>query len=514
MGIVSKLIIKEQLIISNNMRTPALLLKEYQGTGEILFRSNIRLKGTFKLIFYAGGICRLIYRIKLEDQLPQIRRLADLTQQDIQNRNIPRDNFEASLTGTSDDGGNISINWMSLDDASIKVDKTDAQATVDPVSRQIVFNQFEAIIHSSIIEGTGTLEFVVGSEVEITYERLGQEDTVSVFAGITNFIFRGCEWDSKQPRRYFINGELSVKVGNFSLEFINVPEYNRFVETFTFDYFMKQLKSKQFDITCECISMVKFNEISAMRTVMRKVRYILSFVTCNWLATLYEDTFKDRKLIRTILFPHKTFQFVGGQYAINPTDNRDCQLKRLVETTYENYSKFEDRLGLKYIIENYVMSPREGNSEAQYLLLAIALEILASYAHEYAKNNITLVPNITKKEKEVQLMQSCKKMNVRISDQFFEQIITWGGFRDTRLKDKLRYVFDELHLVYTEKELSNFVKYRNIMVHAGVSRNSKKLIDEWHNLANLIDRLILTLLGWKGNSYIDKSKDYIQQTLE
>ena len=500
--------------MTNNMRVAALLLREYQGTGEILFRSNIRLQGRFKVIFYAGGVCRLIHSIKLEDQLPEVRRLASLTQQDIQNRNVPRDNFEASLTGKSDDGGNISINWMSLDDASLKVDRMDARATLDPVSRQIVFNQFEAIINSTLIEGTGNLEFVVGSEVEITYGMLEQEDTVGVFVGITNFIFRGCEWNAERPKQYFINGELSLKVGDFNLEFINIPEYNRFVEIFSFDYFMKQLKSKQFDITCECISIVKFNEISIMRTIMRKVLYILSFATCNWLATLYEDTYKDRKLVRTILFPHKTFQFIGGQYAINPTDNRDCQLKRLVETGYENYAKFEDKLGLKYIIENYVMSLREGNSEAQYLLLAISLEILASYAHNYAKNNMTVVPNRTKKEKEIQLIRNCKNMNVKISDQFFEQIIIWGGFRDTRLKDKIRYIFDEVHLYYTEKELSNFVKYRNIMVHAGVSRNPGKLIEEWHNLGNLIDRLILTLLGWKGNTYIDKSKDYTQQILE
>jgi len=495
------------------MRTASLLLEEYHGTGTIKFRSNIELKGTFKITLYAGGTCRLTHSITLQGQLDQIRRLAELTQQDILNRNVPRDNFEASLTGITDDGGNISINWMSLDDASIKVDKTNAVATVNPVTRQLVFNPFEAIMNASIIEGSSTLEFIVGSEVEIMYENIKQEDTVSVFVGITNFIFRGCKWDSKIPRRYFINGELMISTDDLILEFINVPKYNSFVEIFTFDYFMKELKSKQSDITCECISILKFNKILMMRTVMRKVLYILSFAACNWLATLYENTFKDKKLARTVLFPHKTFQFVGGQYAINPTGDDNCPLKILVESGYANYSKFEDTLGLKFLIEDYIMSPREGNLEAQYLLLAIAMETLASFAHDFAKNNMTIVPNQIKKEKEKQIIDICKKMNIRISDQFFEQIITWAGFRDTRLKDKLRYIFDEMHLTYTEKELSNFIKYRNIMVHAGVSRNSKKLSDEWHNLANLLDRFILTLLGWKGNFYIDKTKDYVQQIL-
>ncbi len=104
-------------------------------------------------------------------------------------------------------------------------------------------------------------------------------------------------------------------------------------------------------------------------------------------------------------------------------------------------------------------------------------------------------------------------MRIPFADLLVEELLKLGRFNDIRLKDKIRYIFDNLLLTYSEKELSNFVKYRNIIVHSGISRDFRKLTSEWHNLANLFDRLMLTIFQWKGNYYVDKSKDYIQEIL-
>jgi hypothetical protein len=69
---------------------------------------------------------------------------------------------------------------------------------------------------------------------------------------------------------------------------------------------------------------------------------------------------------------------------------------------------FEDLLGLRYLIEVYMMSPREDNLESQYLLLAIAFEKLASYAQALAERNAEVIVNFLKQEKEKDIIYLSK----------------------------------------------------------------------------------------------------------
>ena len=496
------------------MRIASIIQAEYDGDGIVLFRGNIKLEGSFTIQLYTGGVCTLTFTVKFPDQLTPFKALSELTRADVENRSVKRENFEASFTGKSSDGGYVDTDWMSLDKTHIDITKTDVQATLDPTTGQFFFNPFDAIKNSTILEGCATLEFIIGSKVEIKYETISPEYFVSVFTGITNFIFRGNDFDSSSMlKNYFIRDELLIQLDEKLYEFIKLPHYDSLIEFRNYDSFMNELKSKQVDVTCECLFLARYKDLSGQQSALSKILYILSFATCNWLATLYENIYRDNKLVCTILLPHKTFPYIGGQYAINPTSTEQSPLKRLVEIGYEEYCRFEELLGLKFIIEDYIMSPREGNLEARYLMLAIAMETVASYAPAFAARNGRTITNKIRKEKEKEIIDISKKMKNNLSDQFMEEMLRVGGYNDLRLKDKIRYIFDELRLFYTEKELSNFVKYRNIMVHAGISRDTKKLSHEWHNLTNLFDRLILTILAWKGNHYVDKSKDYTEQIL-
>jgi hypothetical protein len=493
------------------MRTATILLSKYSGKGRLRFYNNMMFEGTFTLQLYTGGFCTLKFTLSIQSQTSEFKLLNELVYADLKYRNIKRTNFEASFSGVCVGGPLLEISWMSLDNTRIDFTNTDVNIRRNPISGEMEVNPFDVVRNATLIEGNATLDFIVASEVHINYDLVLPEDNVSTFIGITNFIFHADI--IKRPKKYHLKNSLIITLEGNDFEFVNVPHYTTFIEILNYDDFMKQLKSKQIDITCECISIQKFKGIPINRNKLYKILYILSFATCNWLATLYENTYKDMKLVRTVLLPHRTFPFLGGQYAINPTSTNNS-LKRLVEVGYEMYSSLESQLRLKFLIEDYIMSPREDNLEARYLLLAIAMETIASFATSFAERNNTVIRNSTKLEKSAEILKASKKANIVLSDQLVEEIQKFGGFNDVRLRDKLTYIFDELKLAYDKKELSNLVKYRNIMVHAGISRDTTRLRKEWHNLANLFDRLMLTLLCWKGNIYMDKSKDYLEQILE
>jgi hypothetical protein len=81
------------------------------------------------------------------------------------------------------------------------------------------------------------------------------------------------------------------------------------------------------------------------------------------------------------------------------------------------------------------MSPREDNLEAQYLMLAIAIETLASFANAYAKRNSTNIPNRVRREKEEEVLNISRKMKIKVSDQFMQEMLRIGGYNDVRLKE-------------------------------------------------------------------------------
>jgi len=92
------------------------------------------------------------------------------------------------------------------------------------------------------------------------------------------------------------------------------------------------------------------------------------------------------------------------------------------------------------------MSPRQDNLECQYLLLAIAFETLASYAQALSERNAKVIVNILKQEKEKDIIYLSKKTTIPFPDLLVEELLKLGRFNDIRLKDKIRYIFDNLLL--------------------------------------------------------------------
>jgi len=152
----------------------------------------------------------LTLTIGLPKQLEQFKLLHEVTRADIQDRSVERKNFEASILGKCSDGGEMEADWLSLENTHVDINRTDAKAILDPRTGRFVFDVFEAIKSATILEGHASLELIVASEVKIKYSKISPSAFVSVFTGITNFIFRGGNIDKLALRHNYINDELII----------------------------------------------------------------------------------------------------------------------------------------------------------------------------------------------------------------------------------------------------------------------------------------------------------------
>lgn len=126
-------------------------------------------------------------------------------------------------------------------------------------------------------------------------------------------------------------------------------------------------------------------------------------------------------------------------------------------------SKYKEKLGLNVVIEYYITSRIVRPLEAGYLLGAVTFECIESYLSAYFRER--------NEERDL-----------------------------STFKSKTRALFDEFGITYSEDEL-DFVRIRDGIVHSGRFPKGKNSLEEYYKLINLLDRTLLTLLGYKGNPY-------------
>ena len=186
---------------------------------------------------------------------------------------------------------------------------------------------------------------------------------------------------------------------------------------------------------------------------------LVSFSVGNYVTWASKAIFKGDRLVSKKLSGNRTFDYNYG-YSVLFND-RECNLKNFIENAYSNYRVFKEDLGLNAVIRFFVSSKSIREMlEVKYLIALTSLECLTSYLSSYFK----------KKEKKVDL----------------------GSF-----KKRLIALFREFSIAYTEDEL-DFIKTRNTIIHTGKFPVEKSPLEEYHKVINLIDRIILKILGYRG----------------
>jgi hypothetical protein len=303
-----------------------------------------------------------------------------------------------------------------------------------------------------------------------------------------------------------------INIASKTFSFKKKSPYNEVKDKKRTKDIQQLLKNKRFDVTCEVTVLSKKSEIETSRDLMKDILSILSFLTCNYVSIIYEDIFCEEKLIKSVHYKHKYFDYIDGLYMINP--HKEEILKKVVENGYANFKQYKSILGLNELLELYLLSIRERIIESKYVIIAVAIETIASYTSKYSKYLGVPISNTAKTNKEKDLLKLIKKKKIRVTDQFIEELLIITGYNNLKLPDKLRFIFERFNFAYEKTELDDFLKYRNIMIHSGISKDYELIMKQYYALLSLFDRFILTVLNWKGNPYIDKSNDFAVKTLK
>lgn len=132
--------------------------------------------------------------------------------------------------------------------------------------------------------------------------------------------------------------------------------------------------------------------------------------------------------------------------------------------------KAKNTLGLDIVIEYYVHSKLMNVIELSYLLGAVGMECLKSYLSGYFQA----------KNKSADL----------------------GSFAKA-----LQALFEDILMPYQQSKL-DFISIRDKIVHTGRFPPNVNPVEDYRKLINLYERVILTILGYRGKPYLNTTKRY------
>lgn len=218
------------------------------------------------------------------------------------------------------------------------------------------------------------------------------------------------------------------------------------------------------------------SELTLKKDIINKLMELISFASGTYVTWIYEDTVKENKIIATKLLPHKTINYHHRDLGIDTDHLGHCDLKNFLEGVYKNYAHLREKLGLFAVIEYYVSSKSINNLlEINYLVAVTALDCLTSYLSDYFRE---------------------KNQNEDLST----------------FKNRLIAVCKEFNITYNEDDF-NFIKIQDKIVHTGKFPQDKSPLEEYHNVINFVDRIILGILGYTGE-YLNIKNHYKKETFK
>ena len=310
-----------------------------------------------------------------------------------------------------------------------------------------------------------TIKLVAFSEANLKfYEQTPLK--VNVRYGIVNFVFGGCEM-TRVGEHGFKYDKFSVKIDETDVTFNQMNDYKKITE---------QLKiHKSILVTSEAILECEYSKITLKGDIINNSLNLMSFATGTYLSWIYEDIFENEKLVETKLLPHKTMNYNHRDLVIDSDHLGNCDLKLFLENVYNNYLKFKNSLGLYPVIDYYISSKSiKDLLEIKYLVAVTLLDCLTSYLSDYF--------NEQNKQEDL-----------------------------STFKNRILAILKEFSIRYEEQEL-DFIKTRDKIVHTGRFPTNKPPLEEYHKLINLIDRILLKILGYTG-SYLNIANHYKKDVL-
>lgn len=457
-----------------NNKVPYTKLREYNGKGTFEFKMEepIKQEANFKISFFSNA------HIQIETSFLLSQVTAKIIEAD------QKVLFDVSLNGIIideiEDIGTISIERMAIDSTTVS-------------SRNGEY-------------WTIQLKLRCFSIVDIIYsdEKSGK---VKIHYGLTNFIFSGCIYSIEGKNSLLDN--FNANVNNLNFQFKKISDY-KIVE--------KRLKDKKgCHITSEAIVDISMNEIDNAKSTIFDIIELLSLATRNFVSPIYEDYFYNGEIIRTILNPVLTKEYNGADNLIDSNRPNPCILQFYLESTYSKYQELKDVLGLKGVIHIYLISRFAVFTESKFLLSAASLESLLSYFEEYLENKGEPIKSSSVGRTKKTLAKELEKEGIKIENEILERVASSIAYSHPSFSDKLSPLL-KMYGVKSDSKDYDLINLRNKVVHYGKfpeEFNSRQIIphEEETRLVYFLDRILLSILGYRNKPFLNKLNQYQEEEL-
>lgn len=333
---------------------------------------------------------------------------------------------------------------------------------------------FKATPHAAAL----TLTMVSSDNVIIDFAVPQQNHDMELRHGLTNFIFGGC-LVSHTPTGGS-RDKFTVTLEDLEVTYRQLPNYEETARSVSQDTVL----------TSESIVRTQSSDHEWANDVVEDSLILLSMASGNYIASIYEDTFGEGVLRRTILKSVKTMPYSSRDCCIDVRNLTACDLQIFLETAFPKYRTLKQALGLEIVIEYYLQAKRAELPELKYLIAVVGIECLLSYIPSYSR------------------FGKWRKLGRVVS--LIKKIL---GRRDRRsLREKTMSLLSHFSIPYEKSDLG-FIRIRHSLVHTGRFPRSLGGIGTSDQLIHFLDRILLHILGFQGKYYLNRLNAFHREIL-
>lgn len=354
----------------------------------------------------------------------------------------------------------FSLHGMSEDGAIIDVDE---MAVTGPA----VFSVFSTIIMRYSSESTG--------ECEARY-------------GLTNLKFVGCQYRQRDGGIWLDN--VPFTLNDSRLVFQRIQNYERVIDEMT--------ATRQTRITAEVVCTIRFDEREVWNSVVDDIAWLSSFAGCEDVVPVYRDFFLDGRLILSELLTRHRVPYTGGVHSIPLDSPKPCMLSGFLESGYSPFTEVKESLSLRGMIYLFVKSQHpELALEVKYITMVMALESFCSHTELILENDQRCVPRKSVERAQKAIRKTLKERDISLDEEVIVEMGERAAFPHPDFRDKLQYALREFSIAYTDIDFESN-QTRNTIVHTGQFPPDSNPVEEYYALSNLLLRIILTILDYRG----------------
>ena len=207
-------------------------------------------------------------------------------------------------------------------------------------------------------------------------------------------------------------------------------------------------------------------------------------------------------MAKTIFYHVKRYPFIRSRYLIK-NDSYDSNFKSFLEQTYSKYREISCRYRrIGSIIEFYISALSSLVADEKFLIGYLSLETLCSDIVDFDDRADGFIQDSIDTMK-TDLRSRFRKLSIVANDIQISQIANKIAYKRPSILKSQKYSLNKFNVSFNSNTLRDMYEVRNALFHGDIY-DKHKLFQLELNLFDLLDRMILTMVGWKGNAYMSK----------